>query len=153
MSYPLVMRGLAEEVQEYVAGNYFDAEGQPVYVFEGNAINFTLEDSANIQGLERLANSEVLVTLYDEGGTLLPSARRTAQERSFRFAAKGAYAQEALDRAHDLLSWLWNRKAFTTAGFRVLVLRVPRLPQVVLRGASGSHVADFVVTVQAYNNP
>lgn len=152
MTYPLVMRGLAEEVQDFVGDNFFGDDGEPVYVV-GNGGNFTVSDAADIQDLELLAGSEILLTLYDEGGTLVPSARRTAQERSFRFAARGANAQEALDRAHDLLSWLWNRKAFTTAGFRVWVLRVPSLPQVAVRGASGSHVADFVVTVLAYNSP
>ena len=147
MTQPLVMRGLAEEIQDFVAEN--SALGYVV----GNGGNFTIEDAADIQDLVRLANSEILLTQFDEGGTLIPGARRTAQERSFRFAAKGGHAQEALNRAHDLLSWLWNRKTFTTDSFRVLVLRVPRIPQVVLRGASGSHVADFVVTVLAYNSP
>jgi hypothetical protein len=142
MTYPLVLRGLGEEIQTYIGANFLD-DGEPVYTV-GNGGDFTLGDSADIQDLEILAGSEILLTLYDEGGTLIPSARRTTQERSFRFAAKGATAQEALDRAHDLLSWLWNKHTFATASFRVLVLRVPGLPQVVLRGASGGGGARVV---------
>jgi hypothetical protein len=154
MSYPLVMRSLAEAVQDYVAANYLVVAGEPTLVAGGPGTNFTIGDSADIQDFERLvAGPTVLLTIFDEGGTLIPGARRTAQERSFRFAAKGGTAQEALDRAHDLLSWLWNKHTFATASYRVSVLRVPALPQIVIQAASGSHVADFVVTVLAYNRP
>lgn len=148
MTTALVMRGLAEEVQAYIGAN----AGLGYVVGDGG--NFTVEDSADLQDLARMGDQQrIRLTLYDEGGTLIPGARRTAQERSFRFATVGDSGQEALDRAHDLLSWLWNQKSFATDGFRVWVLRVPRTPQVVLRGASGSYVSDFVLTFLAYNRP
>lgn len=142
---PLRLGGMAAELQDYIAEN----SGLGYVVGE----NFTLQDAADIQDLEQMvaSRSQVLLTMFDEGGTLIPSGRRTPAERTFRFAVKGAHAQEALDRAHELLSWLWNRKAFATAGFVVWVLRAPGLPQVPVRGASGSHVADFIVSMLAYN--
>jgi hypothetical protein len=148
MTTALVMRGMVEELQAYIGAN----SGLGYVVGDGG--NATVEDSADVQDLIRMGQqARILLTLFEEGGTLIPGARRTGQERSIRFATVGDSGQEALDRAHDLNSWLWNQKCFATDGFRILVLRVPRPPQVVLRGASGSHVADFVVTFLTYNRP
>jgi len=142
----LRLTNLAEEFQTYIAAN---ATGLSLrYVV---AENFTIGDVLDMQDLEYLAGSKIDLTLFDEGGNLVPSGSFVQQVRSFRFVTKGDYGQQAITHAQELLQWLWNTKTFKTSHFRIWVARVAKLPSLIARYRSGTNLADFVITTFAYN--
>lgn len=139
----LKLENLTEEFQDYIAAN----SGLGYVVGD----NFTAENSMDYTDQARLLNSKVLLTIFDENGTLIPSGRQTRQEKYWRFVTKGTYANEALDRARALLVWLWNTKTFDLTTYRVLVAQTLKMPEIVARGESGSHLAEFVLQSLVFN--
>ena len=139
----LVLRNLSEEIQDYIAAN----SGLGYIV----GTNFTIENVMDYTDLERLLGSRILLTMFDEGGELRPSARLTHQERLFRFVVKGTHPNDSMDRARDLLKWLWDKKFFETATFRVWIAHVLRLPTVIVKGESGSTLSDFLISILVFN--
>lgn len=132
-----------EEIQDYIAAN-----SDLGYVV---GENFTAENTMDFADLGRLLGSQVLLTIFDEGGELVPSGRITLQNRTYRFVTKGTSSHAAMERARELLEWLWNQKRFDTSTYRVLLRTVERMPTVVARGDSGSALADFLVSLVIFN--
>ena len=150
MVRPLKLDGLTEQIQDYIAANFVSTVRQAGASFPTGGYvvgtNFLAENAMQYQDIARLLGNEVLLTLFDEGGTLNPSGRQTHQTRLFRFVTKGSHSNEALDRARDLIEWLWNAaRHFTTTDFRVRVQTPQQFPAVIDRGDSGSFLADAIV--------
>jgi hypothetical protein len=139
----LKLENLTEELQDYIADN----SGLGYVVGE----NFTAENSMEYTDIARVLGSKVLLTIFDENGTLISSGRQTHQERYWRFVTKGTHANAALDRARELLVWLWNTKTFDLTTYRVLVAQTLKMPEVVVRGESGSYLAEFVLQTLVFN--
>ena len=132
----------AEEIQDYLAAN----SGLGLTV----GTNFTLGNLLNVQDLEQLATSKIDLTMYEEPGTLVETARKTRQERTFRFVYKGDYGQEAVNRCWSLVSYVQRTKTFLTATFRVWFSRVEKTPTVIAAGQDGTHLADTVITFNVW---
>ena len=139
----LKLENLTEEFQDHIAAN----SGLEYVVGQ----NFTAENSMDYPDIARLLNSKVLLTIFDENGTLIPSGRQTRQEKYWRFVTKGTHANEALDRARALLMWLWNTKTFDLPTYRVMVAQTLKMPEVISRGESGSYLAEFVLQTLVFN--
>jgi hypothetical protein len=137
---------MGEELQDYIAAN--SGLG---YVVGGSTGNFTLEQVLDLDDITRLLGQKVLLTLFDSGGTLTASGSQTHQTREWRFVTKGNHANEATDRARGILTWLWNLKTFETATYRFWFTRVIRMPSILARGESGSHLAEVSFQSLVFN--
>lgn len=142
----LVLTSMGEELQDYIAAN--SGLG---YVVGGSSANFTLEQVLDWEDIARLLRQKVLLTLFDDGGTLTPSGSQTHQSRNWRFVAKGTHANEALDRVRNVVTWLWNTKSFETATYRYVFVRVIGMPSILARGESGSHLAEASLQSLVFN--
>lgn len=140
-----VFINFVQELQDYIIAN----SGFTPTLSAG--VNFTIGNLLDVQDLELILRKKILLTLFEEGGTLLERGRRTQQERSFRFIFKGNYGQEAVDHCWRLLKWLLNKRTFQTNTFRVWLARADKLPTVFVANESGSHLADFVVTLNIFS--
>lgn len=146
------LRNLSEEIQDYVAANFLDSTtGLPVYTVDGASANFTLEDYADIQDLEKVTTSNrVILTLFYDSGTLTRTGKQAVHYANYRFMAKGTTPTEAMDRCRALLEWLEDERTFVTTTFRVWMTQFPKLPSLVMRGENGSYLADFVMAISAH---
>jgi hypothetical protein len=143
------LKNLGEEVQDYIAANFRSDPTADLDYTVGE--NFMLENYLDIQDLDRIANSKVLLTLYIEGGTLIRSGSQSCYNPAFRFLTKGSYAQAAMDRGRDLLEWLEDLKTFRTTHFRVWITGALKLPGVLARSETGSCMSDFIVSTLAFS--
>jgi hypothetical protein len=143
MAKLLKLSNLIEEIQDYIADN----SGLGYVVGQ----NFTAENSMSFTDIGRLLSSQVLLTIFDEGGELVPSGRLTIQNRIFRFVTKGTTPNDAMDRARSLVEWLWNHKNLLTSTYRSQVRTLERLPTIIDRGEDGSTLVDFVVSMVVFN--
>lgn len=142
----LQLTNLAEELQEYISDNVTGLS-----VTYTMAENFVLGRMLNVQDLDDLVGQNIDLTLFDEGGPgLVPGSRVVRQERTFRFVHRGD-GQQAVTRAQELLEWLWNRKSFQTATFRVWVAQPAALPSAFRYYRSGDTLADFLMNFYAFN--
>ncbi len=141
---PVEFEEFAEQFQSWLAAN---ADFTPALVV---ARNFTLGNLLNIQDIELYLGSKILLTMFEEPGTLQGAARRTRQERTFRFLYKGAHGQEAMNHCWRLLKFLHNKKTFETDDFRAWLARIDKPPGVVAAGEDGTHLADCVVTLNVW---
>jgi hypothetical protein len=137
------------ELMSYVSGEYLNPDtGALEYVV---GVNFTCEDYAELQDSKRTAGARVLLTIYEENGTLIQSGKQIRQEVNFRFLAKGTSPSGAKDRAKMMHEWLVNKRTFATASYRFWCVRTPKTPSFVGKTDSGSFLADFVVTLLVLN--
>lgn len=145
----VVLLNLAEEIQEYISSNSTLSLNHDSTV--GN-VNFTLGNILNVTDLDFLLGSNIDLTMFEEGGTVIPTGRRERQERTFRFIYKGNSGQLAVNLCWQFIQWLWSdARSFKTATFRIWVPRFPdKLPSVISANQDGSHLADFVVTFFAF---
>jgi hypothetical protein len=95
-------------------------------------------------------NSPILLTIFDEGGPFVLTGRQTYRQKSIRFVTKGTSTDGALDRARALLKWLWDKRTFATATYRVWMALPSREPGILSRLESGTVLADFVLTTFAF---
>lgn len=144
---PVKFEEFAEQFQDWLAA---EADFEPSLTV---AQNFTLGNLLNVQDLELILGSKILLTLFEEGGNLYGSARRTRQERTFRFVYKGAHGQEAMNYCWRLLRFLHKRKTFETAEYRAWLARIDKLPGIIAAGQDGTHLADCVVTLNVWYKP
>jgi hypothetical protein len=144
MSRLLELDNLSEELRDYIADN----SGLGYVV----GTNLTLENTMDFTDIGRLLGSRVLLTIFDEGGAIIPSSRFVFQDRNFRFVTKGTSSNQALGRGRDLFKWLWNKKTFGTSTYRWW-LRPDnrRMPQIISRGENKSFLADFIFTFFVFN--
>lgn len=140
---PLKLEDFTEQFQDWLASTVTD----PVLTV---GRNFVLGNIFDVQDMEIFLQSKILLTIFEEGSNLLGRARRTQQERTYRFAFKGAHGQEAVNRCWKTLKVLWNRRTFQTSEFRAWLARTDKLPTVVAANASGTYLADFVVTFNVW---
>ncbi|UCG53554.1 MAG: hypothetical protein JSW58_08350 [Candidatus Latescibacterota bacterium] len=140
----LKLEGFTEQFQDYIVAN---TDFTPTLVV---GTNFIIGNILDVQDLEQRLTSKILCTLFDEGGNLIGSGRRTRQERSFRFVFKGDYAAEAVNHGFRLLAWLQNHRVFRTSEFQAWWARADKLPSVIVRGKGGATLADFVVSLNVW---
>ena len=136
----LKLRNASEELQDYVAFN--SGLG---YVVGGITGNFTIGQIFDWEDAKRLLGEKVLLTLYDNGHTFYHTGGQKILEKSWRFVAKGSTANQALDRARDIETWLLNKRQFTTETFQFWFVDEVRSPAVVARGENGSHLAETIL--------
>ena len=139
---------LAEEIQDFIAAN---SDLNLTVPSVGTAGNFVLGNLLNVDDLGSLLESQIVCSMFEEGGTLIRTGRRVQQERTYRFVFKGSYGQEAINLCHGLVGYLENLKSLSTATFSVWVLRFEKMPSVIAADHGGTHLADIVVTFLATN--
>lgn len=141
---PLLAVNFVEELQTYLADN----SGLGL-VIPGRGVtggNFTIGNLLNVDRLEDVLGSEIVCTMFEEGGNIIRTSRRHRQERTIRFLYKGEYGQAAVNSCWLLLQYLEDLKTFQTDTFRVWVARADKLPTVIAADQGGTHLADFVIT-------
>jgi hypothetical protein len=140
---------LSEEIQEYISTN--SSLGLNHDPASGN-VNFTLGNVLNVVDLDTLVGSNIELTMFEEGGSIIPSGRRERQERAFRFVTRGNSGQLAINASWNLFEWLWNdARSFQTQNFKVWIPRGPDvLPSLFAAQKDGTHIANFLLTFFAY---
>lgn len=145
----LKTRTQLSELMAFIASGYLNPDtGLTEYIV---GVNFSCEDYAELQDSKRTAGARVLLTIFEENGTLIQSGKQTRQEVNFRFLAKGTSPSGAKDRAKMIHEWLFNKRTFATASYRFWCVRTPKTPSLVGKTDSGSFLADFVVTLLVLN--
>lgn len=145
---PLIAVNFAEQLQDYIATNSGLGLTVPAAGVSGN---LTLGNLLNLDDLGVLLGSEIVCTIFEEGGNIVRTGRRHRQDRSMRFVFKGVYGQEAVNLCWGLVEFLENQRSFTTSTFKVWVARTDKLPSVISADQAGTHLADVVITFFVYN--
>lgn len=139
----LTATNFAEELQDHIADN----SGLGYVVGR----NFTLGELLDVDNLGAWFDPEILLTIFEEGGTLIRTGRKHRQERTFRFLCKGTKAQLSVNRAWAVLTWLENTRTFLSSTYRAWLARTDKMPSVVAADDSGTYLADFVVTFYVFS--
>jgi len=144
----LIASGFIEALQDYIADN----SGLGLTVGSaGVAGNLTVGNILNVYDLESLLGSQIVCTLFEEGGNIVRPHRKHRQERGIRFVYKGDHGQEAVNLCWALLQYLENLRSFSTTAFTVWVARTDKLPSVFAADQAGTHLADFAMTFFVLN--
>lgn len=144
----LLSVGFIEALQDFIADN----SGLGLTVGSaGISGNLTVGNLLNVDDLETLLGSEIVCTLFEEGGNIVRTGRRHRQERGVRFVYKGTHGQGAVNSCWTLLQFLENQKSFSTTDFTVWIARTDKLPGVIAADRGGTHLADFVMTFFVQN--
>lgn len=139
---------VAEQLQAAIsAGSPLGLNHDP----DSGPVNFTLGRMLDLDDLSSLLGSEIVCTMYEEGGTLVRTGRRHRQERAFRFLMKAEHGQASINLGWRLLQWLENQKRIATSSFVAWVARFDKLPTVIAADQSGTALADFVTTFYVWN--
>lgn len=136
------MVNFAEQFQDWIANNC------DISLTVGK--NFVLGNLLNVYDFDKLKRSHILLSMFEEGGSIISRGRRTQQERTFRFIFRGNYGQEAINYGLRFVSWLRRKKTFETDSFRAWLSRVDKLPTVVSADQDGVSLADLVITLNVW---
>lgn len=139
----LKARGFIEALQDYLAT--IDSLGLTVTGSGVSGGNLTVGNVLNVYALDELSGSEIVCSLFEEGGTITRS-RKPRQDRSIRFVCKGTHGQGAVNLCWDIIEELEKRKRFQTDVFSAWLARIDTLPTVIAADEAGTHLADFVAT-------
>ena len=139
----LKLVNFAEEFQDWLASNY---DVTTLTVGE----NFTLGNILNVYELDKYRQNKIFLTMFEEGGSIISSGRRTRQERTFRFVFRGNHGQEAINHGLEFVAWFKRKKTFETATYRAWLNRFDRLPTVISAEQSGVSLADLVLTLNVW---
>ncbi len=133
----------AEEVQDFIATNSSLGLIVPA---AGVAGNFLIGDILNVNDLDTLLGKQIVLTMFEEGGTITRTGRRHLQERTLRFVYKGNSGQAAVNLCWNLYTYLEKKLTFQTATFRIWLARTEKLPGVFAADQGGVSLADLILT-------
>ena len=125
------------------------------YFSENNSLGYTLADNfligevLDVDNIDSLIGNKIDLTVYDEGGTLRVGGRFHTQERSLRFLVRDTFAQGAINKSHDIASWIGDNRYISTTNFVSHFVSLGGFGTVVLAHESGTYFSDVVVTFLA----
>ena len=143
MTVPVVAEGFMSDLMDYVMTLDLG------YVSGENYI--TGMWPSDVRDLGGFLLGTVVLTQFEDSGSLEQSGRRTHQTRAVRFVTKENNPQLSVERCWKLLQAIWNRREFLSTNFHAICTRVIKTPSVMLLGDDQSALADCLLLFSVFN--
>lgn len=110
----------------------------------GESASITIGDLAHFDDELTLADTDVVVTLYD-GPAEFVAGRIQKESRTVRVLVRWSSVVGAVTMARALANWLQSERSIETASFVARILRFPFAPQATSVREDGTVIAEFAV--------